>query len=143
MSYYTYFDLAVGTDHSMNSLKDIEKEKQIYLAFAKIPYFYDDETDEDILSDVADSADVIDQINADFLYIDKKWYDHEIDMCNLSLQFPDLYFKLDCNGEDNTFWREWYHNGTFYDCESHVIYDEPDWDYLEGGNDQTGTCSEN
>lgn len=41
-----------------------------------------------------------------------KWYDHDDDMKQLSMQFPDYYFLLSGRGEDHgDQWRKVYHNG--------------------------------
>lgn len=41
-----------------------------------------------------------------------KWYEHDKDMRELSLEFPELTFKLHGNGEDaDDVWNAYYRNG--------------------------------
>ena len=40
-----------------------------------------------------------------------KWYDSEDDMCKLAVEFPDVKFKLMCEGEDGEQWADFYYGG--------------------------------
>jgi hypothetical protein len=45
-------------------------------------------------------------------YGDSRWYEHDAEMCDLSLVFPDVLFTLTGEGEESgDIWRKWYRNG--------------------------------
>lgn len=59
-----------------------------------------------------------------------KWYDHDIDMCALSKEYPDILFTLTGNGEDTgDIWRSWYRNGEKISewTLDYNIPNDPDW----------------
>lgn len=84
---------------------------------------------------------------ADGWYENAKWYDYDDDMCILSLRFPDVLFRLDGCGEDNSdIWRHYYKGGKAQrDC-AKTVYESFDENKLveTGRNkDETYSCEEN
>ena len=60
-----------------------------------------------------------------------KWYDHEKDMKQLSILFPDVLFSLFGEGEDNDdSWYKYFKNGKMQSCYAKIDYDEFDEDKL-------------
>ena len=56
-----------------------------------------------------------------------KWYDHDEDMLNLSLSFPEYVFILDGEGEESgDVWRSFYKNGKDYTWR--LDYELPDFE---------------
>lgn len=56
-----------------------------------------------------------------------KWYEHEEDMKFLSLQFPEVLFKLHGEGEENgDVWDKYFMNGKMQHC--HAIMTIPPFD---------------
>ena len=50
----------------------------------------------------------------DLLYGENlKWYDHEVDMKKVALQFPDYTFELEGLGEDGYMWIKGWHGDKF------------------------------
>ena len=46
-----------------------------------------------------------------------KWYEHEEDMCELSKEYPNLFFLLYGNGEESDDeWRMYVHNDNYYEA---------------------------
>ena len=59
-------------------------------------------------------------------YESDKWYDHDDDMINLSLEFPNMVFELQGEGEEKEdLWRTYYHNGLMEECAGRIVYDKP------------------
>lgn len=58
---------------------------------------------------------------------DVKWYEHQGQMKELSLKFPDITFELQGKGEEeDDYWREYYHDGMLEFCPGKVVYAEPE-----------------
>lgn len=56
-----------------------------------------------------------------------KWYEHEEDMKELSLRFPDTVFDLFGDGEDSDdFWHKYFKNGKMQCCPVRFEYDDYD-----------------
>lgn len=61
-----------------------------------------------------------------------KWYEHEEDMKELSLKFPDTLFDLFGDGEDTEdYWHKYFKNGKMQYCPVHFEYDDFDESKLE------------
>lgn len=61
-----------------------------------------------------------------------KWYDHDRDMCLLSLKFPTVLFELSGSGdESDDLWVAYYHAGKMQYCPGKVVYDEFDCSELK------------
>ena len=55
-----------------------------------------------------------------------KWYDHEEDMMNLSVEYPNILFVLEGIGEEfPDAWRKWFHNGKFEESYAEITYPKP------------------
>jgi hypothetical protein len=56
-----------------------------------------------------------------------KWYNHDIDMKNYSLQYPNVRFTLNGEGEENgDIWFKYYKNGKVQVCKAIITYDDFD-----------------
>lgn len=56
----------------------------------------------------------------------QKWYEQEEDMYKLSLQFPDVRFRLHGNGEDqDDLWDEYWQNGSYQHCHAYIPSFDP------------------
>lgn len=52
-----------------------------------------------------------------------KWYDHNTDMLELSIEIPDLLFCLHGEGEDTEdLWNKYYKNGRMQECYAEIVY---------------------
>ncbi len=61
-----------------------------------------------------------------------KWYDHDEDMKILSVQFPEVTFILEGEGEEaGDLWRAYYKSGKMKTYEAKIVYDEYDPKELE------------
>lgn len=50
-----------------------------------------------------------------------KWYSQEVDMYNLSKQFPDVLFEVCGDGEDSDDkWQEYWQNGSMQHCHMEI-----------------------
>lgn len=48
---------------------------------------------------------------------ERKWYSQEVDMYNLSKQFPDVFFTVSGNGDDSDdVWEEHWQDGSMQHC---------------------------
>lgn len=53
-----------------------------------------------------------------------KWYDHEQDMRDLSVRFPDHLFELRGEGEDTgDIWRKYFKNGKMQSCFAQITFE--------------------
>lgn len=56
-----------------------------------------------------------------------KWYDHEIDMKNISEKYPEMVFHLHGDGEDpGDVWDKHFKNGKCQICLTKIVFDEYD-----------------
>lgn len=64
--------------------------------------------------------------DADDLY-GIKWYDHDEYMLLLSTEYPDYFFILSGEGEDQyDLWKTYYYRGKLSRIEARISYDGPD-----------------
>ena len=114
MGYYTTYTMIAKGAVSEDVTKQIDKaleEKGIIGYILDRGYYYDKE--KFISWDCADMA---------------KWYDHEEDMCAISLLFPDVTFQLSGEGENQgDLWEEYYHNGECERCSADIVFPKPKW----------------
>lgn len=60
-----------------------------------------------------------------------KW-DHEYDMKQFSIKYPNILFKLIGEGESNDdIWHDYYINGKMQHCKAKIIFDDFDKDKLK------------
>lgn len=61
-----------------------------------------------------------------------KWYDHETDMKQLSLEFPHILFTLSGDGEEKEdLWRKYFLAGKMQVAEAIIVYDNFSEDKLK------------
>ena len=61
-----------------------------------------------------------------------KWYDHEEDLKELSLKFPDVVFEVYGDGEESDdLWYKYFKNGRMQYCPCHFEFDPYDESKLE------------
>lgn len=66
-------------------------------------------------------------------YQEMKWYEHEEDMKTLSLEWPNLLFILEGDGENRgDVWKAWFRNGLMHKMEAKIVFEtlQPDLDTL-------------
>lgn len=85
------------------------------------------ELDETTLKEVRDGFDAMLDYDGAFDEITEcdiclKWYEHEQDMINFSIEFPNLRFVLDGEGEEpDDWWTAWFCNGKMHRSCAKVI----------------------
>lgn len=118
MGYYTYFELSTKENKYpiTNIMMYMKKE------FKKDDWFYPFESEIDNLLFVEEKNDF--SLDCDDV---AKWYEHDEEMIELSLQFPQTVFCLYGEGEENgDLWYKYYKNGKMQVCEAKITYDEYD-----------------
>jgi hypothetical protein len=56
-----------------------------------------------------------------------KWYDHDVDMKEMSRQFPDILFTLEGEGEEAAdLWKKFYKNGKQQTAKAKISFDQFD-----------------
>jgi hypothetical protein len=68
-----------------------------------------------------------------------KWYSHEDDLREVSKDWPNVMFMLNCRGEDGRMWRVYSRNGVAQKVDGRMVFDEPDLDrlpYIPGAEDK-------
>ena len=59
-------------------------------------------------------------------YDEHKWYEHDKDMTEISLMFPNMVFCLHGEGEEQgDLWNTYYFNGKSETCCARIVYDDP------------------
>ena len=53
---------------------------------------------------------------------DYKWYDHHIELAEVSKYFPEEVIELHCEGEDTVQWMEYYKNGKQQVAEGKMVF---------------------
>ena len=89
---------------------------------------------EEILAEIDPALlDRLDGINDDGYPIDSvTWYNHEQDIKELSLLYPDCVFTLYGDGDDSEdMWYKYFKNGKMQACYANITYDEYDEKKLE------------
>lgn len=106
MGYYTYYDLAFSEFGSTKTIDEIHDwlVKRNIIGYA--------------LSDDFGSLDAV------------TWYDHEEDMEELSLEFPEVIFTLHGEGDNKEdIWEKHFLGGLMQTCYAEIII--PDFDMLK------------
>lgn len=102
MGYYSEFDIHIDAKDKSDELLD----RLIEIS----DYSFEEASSVDSSSYTYSACDTI------------KWYDHEEDMTQLSIEFPKVLFTLDGLGEDNEQWRTYFKNGNVQDVEVKTVY---------------------
>ena len=56
---------------------------------------------------------------------DTKWYSHEKDLRKFSLNFPDVVFTLEGEGEESgDIWKKYFQDGLMQKCEAIISFDK-------------------
>lgn len=120
MGYYTAFNMEVTKteDSMLQLLRDVyigpqlseEEQLEVAKALCGENFYFDGCYNEDRAKrSYAFSDEAWDYLISEDTM---KWYDHDDDMMQLSVQFPNYYFLLNGQGEDHEDqWRKVYHNG--------------------------------
>jgi hypothetical protein len=90
------------------------------------------QTDFSISFDAANADEILDSLTTisgydfdDYYLYGVKWYNHEKDMNQLSLLYPDVLFALEGKGEgDDDMWISYYQAGKSQHCQAEIIYPE-------------------
>lgn len=105
MGYFTYFDV-----------KASEKQREIF--------------EQLIEENVRDFGDMFDYDGDS--YDCYKWYDHEADMKEISLMFPDVLFTVKGGGEEaGDLWKKHFKNGKMQRCPAVITFEAYDEAKLE------------
>lgn len=112
MGYYTYHTLYV-LDDNMKCLNDETDEHEVLIT-RKV---FEEPEDSDSRMLFEDSA---------------KWYNCTEDMKKHSLEYPDLLFEIDGQGEENDdIWIEYFKNGKSQFCRAQIVYPKYDPEKLK------------
>ena len=107
MGYYTYYDL------EMHPAQEKDRENEIRRAILSKIYGCDPEG-------IAE-----DEIEF-FLYDELKWYNHNYDMKEISLEYPDIIFVLSGEGEEvGDMWKAYFSNGESEKVGVEFTFSEP------------------
>ena len=111
MGYYTKFELAAydaKTKQPINEDLEAEIARKIWVKLCG--------------SDNYMPRNFEDAVGGDAM----KWYDHEEDMYDISLEYPDVIFVLDGEGEEfPDAWRCFTHNGVSETMYAEIHYPDP------------------
>jgi hypothetical protein len=126
MGYYTDFVLSIheDSDVAMGLAKEGDAEKRLIQYISEVAQLVDKNGYEfvDYLKDMLDDEGRLNPINA-------KWYDHEKEMCQLSMHFPSVVFLLEGKGEDSdAYWKKYFRAGKVQVCVPEVIVKYPAYD---------------
>lgn len=112
MSFYTSYILSVrdATQDRFAELQAYLKKKEL------IAYVFEDAS----FNESTDKEAVF------FSWDQQKWYEHEEDMLEISVKFPEMTFQLYCFGEDDSHWKEYYQNGISEECVGRLVFDKPE-----------------
>lgn len=121
MGYYTCFDLSTKGNKTYKVSEIVSYMKKEYDKSDRYKYYpfeynFDRELENDTISDLE-------------LYCmeEAKWYDHDIEMLELSKQFPEVVFCLYGDGEETEdIWYTYYKNGKSQYCPVKFVFDEYD-----------------
>lgn len=113
MGYYTRYDISVceGNYNAYDIASFMAEKNKEYDAYYAFEYDL-----ENFLKDMDDKNDVAHALS---LGGDNecKWYEHEKEMRDLSIEFPDILFKLHGEGEENEdVWDKYFMNGKMQYC---------------------------
>ena len=65
--------------------------------------------------------------NTNFVHHDIKWYDSRQDMLVLSVEYPDILFSVDRNGEDrDDISKLYFQNGKWQECAAILVFEDYD-----------------
>lgn len=119
MGYYTYFELSTKENKTYKVSEIISyMKKECMKNSSYYPFEYDFDNllfDDSIYNFSLDAGD------------STKWYDHDEEMIELSLQFPEIVFQLYGDGEENgDTWYKYYKNGKKQYCPAIITYEKYD-----------------
>ena len=94
---------------------------------------YDEYTFNKIVADLEEIGVVGYTLNTDLsANFPDTWYDHEIDMIDLSKKFPDILFCLQGTGEENEdIWEKYFQNGKMQRCYAEIVIPPYDPEKME------------
>lgn len=107
MGYYTNFKLTV-----LDDMDDVEIDSAIHNEWDNRDLYENTLSLQELIEDSCDSM---------------KWYDHTVEMLEVSLRYPEYIFILDGDGEEaGDLWRHFYKNGKHYKWTPQI--DRPSFD---------------
>ena len=103
MGYYTYHTLSVY-DKEMKYLNEVTEEHELLITKA---YYAEECTEPDLFNDQT------------------KWYEHEDNMREHSIKYPNYIFRIQGEGESNDdWWRQYFHNGKMIQFNGEITFDD-------------------
>lgn len=110
MSYYTDFRLKVYSGHADLAAVKARLEEIVSI---------DEETGQTLFDQLDEEDDEIRSFG------EIKWYEHDADCVVLSLDFPDVVFRLEGQGQERgDDWYTYYKNGKYQICRGETVYPE-------------------
>jgi hypothetical protein len=129
MGYYTTYNLTWEKEDFVESPKWVElvnklgKDQAFDLYNSGMLSFGPFEDVDDLIGDYIERNDIGRALSRDGSTCHSiKWYDHEKDMGDLSEEFPDILFSLNCLGEDGERWMIYALNGATQEVKPEIVY---------------------
>jgi len=133
MGYYTYYSLQVGEavwknglpnegpiEHiSKERVKELEEEINRMNVFEHVCF--------EAYQRDKDGNNVLGLAEYGGAWCNAKWYDSEEDMIALSVRFPEFFFTLSGDGEEQgDIWESWYCNGMTFTDRAEIVFPKYD-----------------
>lgn len=104
MGYYTYYNLTLENASREQAKKVEDRLKEMDII-------------DDILDEMYDSDGYFSSCDS------AKWYEHEEDIGKLSMEFPEVHFVLQGEGDNrDDIWEKHFINGRIQRCHAEIVY---------------------